>query len=88
MASKSGTLYTGSTVDLEGRVRQHKTGEIQGFTKKYGCNRLVYYETYETTHEARLRERQIKGYSRRKKEALIHSMNSPWFDLARFWYDK
>jgi putative endonuclease len=87
MASKSGTLYMGSTVDLEGRVLQYKTGEIPGFTKKYGCNRIMYYEMYGTTDEARLRERQIKGYGRRKKEALIRSLNPTWFDLSRFWYD-
>jgi putative endonuclease len=88
MASKSGTLYTGVTNNIERRVFEHKTGLNEGFTKKYGCKKLVYFEEFESIVDAIRREKQIKGWARRKKEALIRSMNSTWFDLAFSWYGK
>lgn len=86
MASKSGTIYTGVTNDLESRVFEHKIGLNPGFTKKYGCKKLVYYEELDSIVEAIRREKVIKGWVRRKKEALIRSMNPTWFDLAFSWY--
>ena len=85
VASFSGTLYIGMTNDLEVRVRQHKSGEIEGFSKKYGCNRLVYYELFQDVRRAINREKQFKGWRRNKKVALIESSNPRWEDLAEKW---
>jgi putative endonuclease len=82
MASSSGTLYTGMTGFLGTRTRQHKSGEIPGFTEKYKCDRLVYYESWGDVYQAKHRERQIKGWRREKKIALIESVNPRWADLA------
>ena len=71
LTSKSGTLYTGMTNNLERRVHQHKHKLIEGFTSKYNVNRLVYYETYRDVRDAIDREKQIKGWRRSKKIALI-----------------
>lgn len=82
MANKrNGTLYTGVTSDLIKRVYQHKNGLTPGFTKRYGCKQLVYYEIYEDIMSAIEREKQIKGGSRKKKIVLIESMNPAWLDL-------
>lgn len=82
MASKrNGTLYIGVTSDLIKRVYQHKHTEIDGFTKRYACKLLVYYEQYEEMIEAIAREKQLKGGSRKKKLKLIEYMNPKWFDL-------
>ena len=67
MVSLSGTLYTGVTNNLYGRVTQHKEGRIEGFTKKYSCNKLVYYEYFEDIYSAIEREKQIKGWTRKKR---------------------
>jgi putative endonuclease len=85
MASNSGTLYIGSTAYLVGRVYQHKTDEFAGFTKKYRCHKLVYFETLEDLDAARQREYQMKKYRREKKEHLICTMNPAWFDLSEEW---
>jgi len=61
LTNKSGTLYTGVTANLRGRVRQHKNKQVEGFTKKYSINRLVYYETFSDVWSAIAREKQIKG---------------------------
>ncbi len=82
MASKrNGTLYTGVTSHLIQRVYQHKQGEIDGFTKRYNCKQLVYYEHFDNIMSAIEREKQIKGGSRKKKLALIEWMNPNWLDL-------
>ncbi len=82
MASKpNGTLYTGVTSDLVKRVWQHRSGEIEGFTSRYGCKSLVWFELHSTMEHAILREKQIKGGSRRKKIALIEALNAHWRDL-------
>jgi putative endonuclease len=82
MASKrNGTLYTGVTSSLARRVHQHREGLTQGFTTRYGCNRLVYYECYERIVDAIAREKQIKAGSRAKKIALIEAMSLEWKDL-------
>jgi putative endonuclease len=85
VASAMGTLYIGMTNDLEVRVRQHKLGEIEGFSKQYGCTRLVYYEVFQEVRRAIAREKQLKGWRRSKKRALIESMNPRWEDLAEKW---
>jgi len=87
MASKAGVLYTGVTSRLEGRTLEHKAGMHEGFSKKYLVHSLVYYESFGEPLAAIARETQIKKYSRRKKVALIDSMNSAWADLAADWFD-
>ena len=82
MASKrNGTLYTGVTSDLVQRAWQHREGLVEGFTKKYGCKLLVWFEAAATMHEAITREKQVKGGSRRRKLALIETKNPDWRDL-------
>jgi putative endonuclease len=82
MASKrNGTLYTGVTSDLVQRAWQHRNGLIDGFTKRYGCKLLVWFEPAATMHAAITREKQIKAGSRRKKLALIERGNPDWRDL-------
>ncbi|HBH26371.1 MAG TPA: endonuclease [Rhodospirillaceae bacterium] len=82
MANKrNGTLYTGVTADLSRRVYEHKEGLNEGFTKRYGCKILVYAESCNTMEDAIAREKQIKGGSRKKKLALIESLNPEWKDL-------
>ena len=86
MANKHRTIYTGMTNDLQKRVYQHKTKSIPGFTGRYGVVNLVYYESTNDVHVAIAREKQIKGWLRSKKVALIESMNPQWRDLADEWY--
>jgi predicted GIY-YIG superfamily endonuclease len=81
MASRrNGTVYTGVTSDLVQRVWQHREGKI-GFTARYGCKLLVWFELHEEMLPAIAREKQIKGGSRKRKLALIEAMNSGWADL-------
>ena len=75
-------LYTGQTSSLLERVQQHNQGMAEGFTKRYGIYKLVYYETAEDLDGALYREKQIKGYTRKKKIALIENMNPKWADLS------
>ena len=74
-------IYTGITNDLKRRIYEHKEKLAEGFTKKYNVNKLVYYEVFEDVENAILREKQIKGGSRRKKIELIGNMNKEWRDL-------
>ena len=76
------TLYIGVTNSLMRRVSQHRSGEIDGFSKRYNTNRLVYYERFNDVNDAIAREKQLKGWSRKKKEARIIGMNPKWADLA------
>jgi putative endonuclease len=78
-------LYVGVTNSLPIRVWQHKNGTVGGFTKKYNCDRLVYYEIYGEIRDAIAREKQIKRWSRAKKDRLIEMMNPGWNDLAAAW---
>ena len=78
---RQGTLYTGVTSNLAERIFQHREGLTPGFSSRYGCNRLVFYERYERMDEAIAREKQIKGGSRARKIALIEAMNPDWKDL-------
>jgi putative endonuclease len=83
IASKSGTLYAGITNDLDRRVSEHKQHLIPGFSAKYDCTRLVYFEQHSNPSNAIAREKQIKGWLRSKKIALIESINPHWNDLAK-----
>ena len=87
MTNRSGTLYTGVTGDLAGRVFQHKERKGSAFTRKYKIDKLVYYEEYQGVSEAITREKQIKGLLRVKKISLIESMNPEWEDLSASWYE-
>lgn len=82
LASATGTLYVGVTNDLERRIVQHRAGEGSVFTKKDRVRRLVYFEDTPDVYEAIAREKQIKGWTRRKKLELIHSVNPKMGDLA------
>lgn len=82
MASVSGTLYIGITNDLNRRVSEHKPGFLEGFTKRYACNKLVYYEQYKDVYDAICREKQLKSWRRSKKEWLIATINKTWCDLS------
>ena len=82
MASqRNGTLYVGVTSNLEQRVFQHREGLTPGFTKRYGCKTLVYYEMFEDMDSAITREKALKGGSRRKKLLMIDRFNPEWRDL-------
>ena len=85
VASYSGVLYIGMTSDLQERVWQHKNGVFEGFTKKYKCRRLVFFEKYGQVAHAIRRENQLKGWTRARKIALIESMNPRWQDLSENW---
>jgi len=74
-------LYTGVTSDLDKRMHEHKSKLIEGFTKKYNVDKLVYYEVFDDINDAIEREKQIKSGSRQKKIDLISSMNPSWKDL-------
>ncbi len=82
MSNASHTLYTGVTSDLARRVFEHKNQLNAGFTQKYRFTRLVQYQTYTDAVAAIAREKQIKGWRREKKVALIESMNPDWRDLS------
>ena len=82
MASRrNGTLYIGVTSNLSQRVFQHREGLTPGFTTRYGCKTLVYYEHYEEMDAAIAREKALKGASRRKKLLMIDRFNPEWRDL-------
>jgi len=87
MASRSRTLYTGVTDDLEKRVFEHKNKLIEGFTKKYNVTNLVYYDVANDVQAAIQREKQVKGWLRKKKITLIETMNPEWKDLSDGWYE-
>ena len=81
MASPSGTLYTGVTNSLKRRVAEHKEGKIKGFSQKYDCKKLIYYEHYKYIYNAIEREKELKKWRREKKQDLIKSINPHWNDL-------
>jgi putative endonuclease len=86
MTNQSGTLYIGVTNNLERRIFEHKNLVIKGFTKKYNINRLVYFEETNDIVAAIEREKQLKGWRRDKKIALIASLNPEWKDLSEEWF--
>jgi putative endonuclease len=83
MASESGTLYIGMTNNLERRTFEHRHGLIEGFSNKYNCKTLVYYEYYTNVETTIAREKQLKSWNRKKKENLIRKINPSWLDLAK-----
>lgn len=87
MTNRSGTLYTGVTNDLERRVYEHKCGIGSKFAARYKTDRLVHFEQFPDVRDAIAREKQIKGWLRAKKMALIQSSNPRWVDLSADWYD-
>ena len=82
LTNKSKTLYTGITNNLNRRVYEHKNKLIEGFTKKYNIDKLIYFELFNNPKDAIRREKQIKGWIRKKKIELIESMNPEWKDLC------
>ncbi|OFW39769.1 MAG: hypothetical protein A3J28_01370 [Acidobacteria bacterium RIFCSPLOWO2_12_FULL_60_22] len=86
LSSRSRTLYTGATNNLARRISEHREGLIPGFTSRYRIHRLVYFERYKNVRRAIAREKQIKGWLRAKKVALIEERNPTWDDLAADWF--
>jgi putative endonuclease len=80
----TGTLYIGVTSDLPGRIWQHRNDLVEGFTRRYGLHRLVWFEMHATMHAAISREKQLKKWNRAWKVELIRAMNPQWRDL---WTD-
>ena len=85
MTNNSKSLYIGVTNDLERRVYEHKNKLIEGFTKRYNITKLVFYESTTDVQAAIAREKQIKGWLRRKKISLIETLNPHWKDLSSDW---
>jgi len=86
MASQRRVLYVGITSHIERRVYQHKTHALDGFTAKYNVTTLVYFECYSSVTRAIAREKELKGWRREKKVALIEADNSKWNDLSYGWF--
>lgn len=84
---RNGTLYIGMTNNLERRIYEHKNKLIEGFTNKYGLNKLVYMESCQYVQDAILREKRMKKWKRQWKINLIEEDNPHWNDLASDWYD-
>ena len=85
VASRSRTLYVGVSGDIFSRVMQHRAGDTEGFTATYRCNRLVWFERYCSPELAIAREKQLKGWVRARKIALIERENPTWEDLSGDW---
>lgn len=83
MSSKSFTLYVGITSNLIRRVYEHKHKLIEGFTSRYNVNRLVWYETTSDVRSAIIREKELKGWTRKRKVDLVTSSNPQWLDLSK-----
>jgi len=87
MTNGSGTLYTGMTNDLLRRVWEHKDQSNPGFSRKYRTRRIIYFEETGDVRAAIEREKQIKGWVRKKKVELVETVNPKWEDLSREWFD-
>ena len=85
MASASGVLYAGVTNNVQRRVSEHKQKKVPGFSARYNVKNLVYFEMFGDIRAAIRREKQVKGWLRKKKIALIQSMNPQWKDLSADW---
>jgi putative endonuclease len=85
MASASRNIYVGVTSNLVQRVIQHKEGSFGGFTSRYRCHRLVWFERYSWVGQAIAREKELKGWLRARKVALIQQENPTWVDLSEEW---
>ena len=87
MTNRSRTLYVGVTNDLERRVYEHKSESVEGFTKRYRMNRLIYFDVTSNVEGAITREKVIKGWRRSKKIDLMEQTNPGWKDLSDGWYE-
>ena len=87
MANLHRTIYIGVTNNLDRRVLEHKQRSVPGFTAKYGLAELVFHETFSDIRDAIAREKEIKGWRRDKKVALIETMNPEWHDLSEGWFE-
>jgi putative endonuclease len=85
LTNRSWTLYTGVTNDLTRRVWEHKNKWTKGFTSRYHIGKLVYFEMFSDIVDAIAREKQIKGWTRAKKWALVQAANPAWKDLSQDW---
>ena len=85
VASRTRSLYIGMSGDLERRMQQHRSREGDGFTARYRCDRLVWFERFADPLVAITREKELKGWTRAKKIALIERENSTWMDLSADW---
>jgi putative endonuclease len=86
MTNKNNTvLYIGVTSNLLKRIYQHKSKAFKGFSAKYNCNKLVYFEEFQSMDEAIAREKQLKDGNRNRKEELINKENPEWKDLSDGW---
>ncbi len=83
LTNQSRTLYVGMTSDLTRRMEEHRTGAVSGFTSRYHVTQLVYYEASENVQAVAARERQLKNWSRPKKQGLVDRFNPGWRDLTR-----
>jgi len=88
VSSVSGVLYIGMTNDLERRIWEHRNKRVQGFSATYNTTRLVHAEEFRYVNDAIAREKQLKGWRREKKVALINQENPQWLDLASEWFPK
>ena len=84
---KNGTLYIGASNNLERRVFEHKNKLVDGFTKNYGLDKLVYFETYQYINDAIKREKNMKKWERQWKISLIENDNPNWNDLSSDWFE-
>ncbi len=87
-SARNGTIYVGVTSDLQGRTHDHKAGATPGFTSKYGCKDLVWYERFDNIVEAIKREKELKKYRRSWKLELIEAFNPLWLDLYESCYEE
>lgn len=87
MANKSGSTYVGVTSDIERRALDHKRRKLEGFTKKYKIDLLVFFEEFQYVEDAIKREKQIKGWRKEKKRELVESLNPKWVDLSEDWFE-
>ncbi len=88
LASTTQVLYVGVTGDLITRIGQHRAKKVPGFTGRYNCTHLVFHETFSNVNQALEREKQVKGWRREKKIALIESQNPKWRHLYQDWLDE
>jgi putative endonuclease len=87
MSSVTRTIYIGVTSDLQRRVWEHKSKQVEGFTKRYRCTRLVYFEELSDMSQAIQRETTLKGWLRKRKVELVEKENPKWLDLAERWFE-
>jgi len=87
VANSRRTIYIGVTNNILRRVYEYKFGEAGGWAKRYNLTKLVYYEPFDSMRQAIEREKQLKGWLRSRKNALIEEFNPTWQDLAKDWYE-